>query len=572
MFVNHGYRHGSCLFYGSQLGMEIFKITVLYGTKVIDLGQYDADRISLITLVHALSEKFSGSNAVPEEQYTVWAHLPWSSDTSEVKTDNELINVFAEFGFRDEGEGIDGHEGDEGLQSYDGDGNESEKSLEFDDGVGIDGHEEVEGLQPNNGHEEGEGLQSSEVSDDVYFSDSDQETTQVRITKLMKSRPFQRLVEDEIKFSVGQTFDDKVVFRNIFRDYVIQKGVVLDRIKNDLIRQTYKYIALGCHWRAHAPCMIDKTTFILKTLVERHECHRVYNQKEVKVKWIASKFETLVKSNPTVSVKVIGDLLREKFNVAVDIKRLYRAKHRALIGLREDRINYFQYIRQYAYTLNQTKPTLEQQYTSPSKNHCRHFIGFIDGFRLFIRLDGRHLKGPCGGWLLSVVALDANNGLFPLAYPFKRHLTFMSDRQKGMITTLETHFSSANRRYWTRHIYTNFRLSYPGEKYERLFWKTNRSCNVFEFKIALNKKGYKEVPEEKGGMCNKEKGQGCFHHLLKPNLVDPNFNGRENLMSKVEEGGKGLLYANTMPCPSTTKGLARMKSNPPRILQGRKAG
>ncbi|KAK2634223.1 hypothetical protein Ddye_029015 [Dipteronia dyeriana] len=472
---------GLCLFYGSQLGMKIFKITVFYRTKVIDLGQCDADHISLITLVYALSEKVSGSNAVPEEQYTVWAHLPWSSDTVEVRSDSELIEIFREFEFHrydnigfqighgrkkphtpiieyeeveaigwcdkkaimfdyevdNEGEvkesgegesidgyereGIDGLEGDEGQQSHDGYG----EGLQFDDG-----HEGGEGPQFDDrddiyGHEGDDGLQS-DGGEEVHVDDED-----------------------------GQTFDNMVVLRDIFRDYVIQEGVVLARVKNDLIRQTYKCIALGCLWRAHASYMIDKTTFMLKTLVDRHECHRVYNNKEAKVKWIASKFETQVKSNQTISVKVIGDLLREKFNVAIDIKRLYRTKHRALIG----------------------------------------------GVR-FIGLDGCYLKGPCEGVLLSAVALDANSGIFPLAvcicekettnswlwflnnlnmfllYSAEKHLTFMYDRQKWVITTLETNFPSANKR-----------LSYPGDNYKKLFWKANKSCNVFEFKDALNEIG-----------------------------------------------------------------------------------
>lgn len=41
--------------------------------------------------------------------------------------------------------------------------------------------------------------------------------------------------------------------------------------------------------------------------------------------------------------------------------------------------------------------------------------GFIDGCRPFIGMDGCHLMGPYGGVLISAVALDGNNGLFPLA-------------------------------------------------------------------------------------------------------------------------------------------------------------
>lgn len=42
--------------------------------------------------------------------------------------------------------------------------------------------------------------------------------------------------------------------------------------------------------------------------------------------------------------------------------------------------------------------------------------GFLGGCRPLIGIDGTHLKGNYGGILLSAVALDGNNEIFPLAY------------------------------------------------------------------------------------------------------------------------------------------------------------
>ncbi|TXG60496.1 hypothetical protein EZV62_015069 [Acer yangbiense] len=119
-----------------------------------------------------------------------------------------------------------------------------------------------------------EGYQSK--SDDEYFSDSKLEPEQVRIAKLMKGITFKKMMGGEIKFEVGQTFDNAEQMREVFR--------------------------------------------------------KIYNNKEAKVKWIASKFENLVRRNPSICVKVISNLLREKYKVSVDIQRLYKAKKRALEG------------------------------------------------------------------------------------------------------------------------------------------------------------------------------------------------------------------------------------------------
>ncbi|TXG57038.1 hypothetical protein EZV62_018351 [Acer yangbiense] len=274
-------------------------------------------------------------------------------------------------------------------------------------------------------------------------------------------------VEDE-----GQTFGSKEEMRDIFREYAIREVVTLGRIKNDLVRQTYVCKSDGCPWRTHGSQTIDKKSFIIKTLVDKHDCHRVHNNNEAKVKWITSKVESLVKSNPIVSAKLLGDLLLER------------------------------YLRQYAYTLNQTNPgtairiKIQRQLTT----FHRLFLsfqaqkqGFLEGCRPFIGLIRCHLKGPCGGMLLSAVALDANNCIFPLTvcickkktkfswiwfinnlkmflqFPQDKHLCFMSDKQKGFITALETHFPLASTRFYARRIYANFRSSYPGNNYKKMF-------------------------------------------------------------------------------------------------------
>ncbi|KAK2655197.1 hypothetical protein Ddye_008249 [Dipteronia dyeriana] len=112
--------------------------------------------------------------------------------------------------------------------------------------------------------------------------------------------------------------------REIFREYAIQQGVVLKRVKNDHVRHTYKCLGDGCPWSVHGSHMIDRITIMIKTLVDEHECHRVYTNKEAKVNWIDSMFENPVKINLSVSVKVISDLLRENYKVSVDIQRLYK--------------------------------------------------------------------------------------------------------------------------------------------------------------------------------------------------------------------------------------------------------
>ncbi|KAK1578069.1 hypothetical protein Q3G72_027217 [Acer saccharum] len=269
------------------------------------------------------------------------------------------------------------------------------------------------------------------------------------------------MVGGEIKFHVRQTFDNAVQMREIFREYAIQQGVVLHRVKNDNVRQTYKCLGEGCPWRAHGSRMIDKSTFMIKTLLDEHECHRVYHNKEAKVNWIASKFENLVKTNPSVSSNVIADLLRENYRVSVESQRLYNAKKKALAGLAKDHSKCFGLLRRYAYMLHQSNPrsavhicTQDPQPTFERMFLCfeAQKIGFIEGCRPFIGVDGCHLKGPFGGVLLSVVALDANSIVRDTSLP---------------ISDLPARVST----------------------FKKLFWRATRSSNVFDFNEAMNEIG-----------------------------------------------------------------------------------
>ncbi|XP_074361445.1 uncharacterized protein LOC141701712 [Apium graveolens] len=113
-------------------------------------------------------------------------------------------------------------------------------------------------------------------------------------------------------------------------------------------------------------------------------------------------------------------------------------------------------------------------------------MGFRNGCRPLLGLDGCHLKGPYGGQLLAAVATDANDGMYPLAWAvvetenndswnwFLESLksdmwiendgafTFISDIQKGLINALEAVFPNAEHRFCVMHLYRNMWKEHKG--------------------------------------------------------------------------------------------------------------
>ncbi|KAF6176946.1 hypothetical protein GIB67_027746 [Kingdonia uniflora] len=114
--------------------------------------------------------------------------------------------------------------------------------------------------------------------------------------------------------------------------------------------------------------------------------------------------------------------------------------------------------------------------------------GFVKGCRPILGLDGYFLKGKYGGVCLSVLSLDSNNGLFqigvymcrteckeswldflakiePYLSAHQGKLTFISDRQKGLINSVAEIFPHANHRQNEKQEFLNqLGIDIPGAK------------------------------------------------------------------------------------------------------------
>ncbi|KAL0423731.1 UNVERIFIED_CONTAM: hypothetical protein Sradi_0907900 [Sesamum radiatum] len=192
--------------------------------------------------------------------------------------------------------------------------------------------------------------------------------------------------------------------------------------------------------------MVSFHTFQVKTYVPNHTCVRSDPTKEASAEWIASKIESVLRENPGMKAR---------------------------------------------------------------------------GF------DGCHLKGPFRGVLLAAIGLDGNNGLFPVAFVllsqsakslghFFENLsmlvggfsvdkpwTFMSDRQKGLVETINEVAPHAINRSCARHIYANFRSQFAGTALKRYFWQ---AANRIVLHAAL---GISHRREDLDSYCDRHNKRTC---------------------------------------------------------------
>nr|KAJ0208195.1 hypothetical protein LSAT_V11C500237170 [Lactuca sativa] len=111
--------------------------------------------------------------------------------------------------------------------------------------------------------------------------------------------------------------------------------------------------------------------------------------------------------------------------------------------------------------------------------------GFNANLRDFIGLDGTFMKGPYHGQILTVLGVDSNNGIYPLAYAItwfleqlgddlelysNSNFSFILDRQKGIIYAMAKVDPQDEHRFYLRHIYYNMKRQWKDKELKDFTW------------------------------------------------------------------------------------------------------
>lgn len=153
-----------------------------------------------------------------------------------------------------------------------------------------------------------------------------------------------------------------------------------------------------------------------------YTCNKVVSNMEARVKWIVRKFESFIRSCPSVDIDTLT-LLQRDYKVTVNQKALYKVIARVRKKVWVEHADCFLFSRKYCVMVQGTNPgltTLIRSIGDPPQ-FSRMFVCFVaqgetfEQCRNFFCLDVYHLKGPFEGVLLTMVTLDASNGVLPLA-------------------------------------------------------------------------------------------------------------------------------------------------------------
>ncbi|KAL7205086.1 hypothetical protein ACSBR2_018079 [Camellia fascicularis] len=135
---------------------------------------------------------------------------------------------------------------------------------------------------------------------------------------------------ETITLEKGMMFEDISYFRTVLREYAIERGFTLVRLKNERVRVTAHCGSRRCNWRIHASLFPDGLTFKIKSLGPDHTCVRVERNPEATSTGIVEKFIIILKGNPGMTLEAMHNELTENYGVEASRMQLYREKRKAL--------------------------------------------------------------------------------------------------------------------------------------------------------------------------------------------------------------------------------------------------
>ncbi|KAK9217348.1 hypothetical protein WN943_005975 [Citrus x changshan-huyou] len=484
------------------------------------MSMVDRDKVSTIVLVNKVMKLVYKRKMAWDERFKLTVTQPWDNLLVKIIDDDELFNLWSRYNH----EGLYHIDFDLEIISspvglYGGNGtkqpivdladNDENEQLVYslfgsNDDVYNQPTEpsqnanEVELFRSND--DDVDELLSCYSSDDNEFSAcSDEDGVRVMDQMDSEMRANMYIPRDDhiVEFFVGQYFKNFTELTIALRKFTIKERFKTSKQHFERTRISVGCEGVGCPWYLHASMTRFGDIFMVRSYYNVHTCQRLWKSPECTAQFIASQFQDIILANPETNVSFIQSELDRMYGCKVDKQKVYRAKKIALQSGGADYESSYKLIRSYTLMVLNRMPNalaivhVIRLHGNQPKTHFDRCIlsfptlreGFKRGCRPFIGIDRCHLNGPYKGVLLSIVALDANTGIYPIVVCVctveststwtwflghlkeyikdSRQLTFMCDRQKGIQNALGLEFPNANVRYCARHILANLKARHP---------------------------------------------------------------------------------------------------------------
>ncbi|XP_021752928.1 uncharacterized protein LOC110718400 [Chenopodium quinoa] len=345
-------------------------------------------------------------------------------------------------------------------------------------------------------------------SDELKSVEGDLDDDQGIVTWFNPETDFERA----IKFVVGQRFSDVQTMRKALRQHAIENRYEYYLLHNDSKRLTAyckrkcKCVynknscrivkctcskGVRCRFKFYATRLVKSEAWQIKTLRLKHRCVRSKMNNKVTAEFLADRYLEEFRGNPRWKIKQIQDRALNDLGIKITYSKAWLARSRAKLIIYGSSSEQYSKVWDYGKALLKWNPGSECNVTS-------NWGGWVPS------------KRGIPWQILVAVGKDGNNAIFPIAwataeienkdnwcwflesllkalcvYDQGDGLTFMSDRQKGLIEAFAGVAPKAELRFCVRRIWSNFKLKFHGATFKELFWAAARASTLFEFEVAM---------------------------------------------------------------------------------------
>ncbi|XP_020245440.1 uncharacterized protein LOC109823573 [Asparagus officinalis] len=297
----------------------------------------------------------------------------------------------------------------------------------------------------------------------------------------------------------GQQFETVNELRLALQYYSMAKKFDYEFVKNEpkRIRVCCRYKeTYGCPWMLFASPVKYGKRIEIKRFVNEHSCGQHANnsgQSRASRKFIAAQLRPVLKARPQIRPIDVQKEFLTRYGLRLEYSKIWWGKERAQEDMYGDSYEAYDQLRWYEQKVKETNPG---SYICIDQNEGRFkrlficyaacIVGFLNGCRPLLFLDGTFLKDRYKGMLLSAIAYDGDQGIFPVAYcicdqenvdnwrwflqglwsilyerldPYNppHQLVIISDADKGIREAVREYFPEAIHSRCVLHLVENFR-------------------------------------------------------------------------------------------------------------------
>ncbi|XP_019087287.1 PREDICTED: uncharacterized protein LOC109127218 [Camelina sativa] len=329
------------------------------------------------------------------------------------------------------------------------------------------------------------------------------------------------------KLAIGRTFFTGVEFKEVVLNHALKSR---ENIKQNRWGKDKMSFVCGqdknCNWKVYAAYDKTRQLWVVRTNCGYHRCKSNGKCKLLKSPVIGRLFLDKLRLQPKYMPLDIQRHIKERWNILSSIGQVQRGRLLALKWLQQEYAQHFAHLRGYAAEIVVSNPgstaivdTIPNDDGEVVTDVFKRFyvcLGAMkQGFyycRPIIGIDGTFLKHAVKGCLLTAIAHDANNQIYPIAWAavqtenadnwlwflklLKADLNLkdgkdyviISDRSKGIISSVKNKLPNAEHRMCVKHIVDNLK-NWRGDKdlLKKMVWHLAWSYNHAEFEANLNK-------------------------------------------------------------------------------------